>query len=189
MSLTDQAHNAIRQHFASTSQPLTLAVDATCGNGNDTLFLSQLGFEQVIAFDIQKQAIEQTRQHCQASAHQATLIHDGHQNMTTYIEQEINCIMFNLGYLPSPGHTTTRANKSITTDADSTVHAMQAAIGLLARHGMMTIICYPGHTAGKFETEAVKCWLNSITKNWTVTQIDAERPTSNSPILYLVKGH
>ena len=36
-------------------------VDATMGNGHDTLFLAQLA-RQVYAFDIQEQAVEKTRQ-------------------------------------------------------------------------------------------------------------------------------
>ena len=36
------------------------AIDATCGNGHDTLFLSET-FEGVIALDIQNEALENTR--------------------------------------------------------------------------------------------------------------------------------
>lgn len=39
-------------------------IDATCGNGNDTLFLSNTVGENgdVLAFDIQQQAIEKTKE-------------------------------------------------------------------------------------------------------------------------------
>lgn len=40
-----------------------IIVDATAGNGNDTLFLAQnaLNNAQIYAFDIQKEAIENTK--------------------------------------------------------------------------------------------------------------------------------
>ena len=38
-----------------------IVVDATMGNGHDTLFLAKLA-KQVYAFDIQEQAVEKTRQ-------------------------------------------------------------------------------------------------------------------------------
>ncbi|WP_079117300.1 methyltransferase domain-containing protein, partial [Streptococcus pneumoniae] len=45
-----------------------VVVDATMGNGHDTLFLAKLA-KQVYAFDIQKQALEKT----QERLHQAGL--------------------------------------------------------------------------------------------------------------------
>ncbi len=57
-------------------------VDATAGNGNDTLYLANLvgATGRVYSFDIQAQAIENTAA-LLAKHDNVTLIHDGHQNV------------------------------------------------------------------------------------------------------------
>ena len=54
------AQDALRQSL----QPGAHVVDATMGNGHDTCFLAELVGEsgQVIAFDLQADAVERTRQ-------------------------------------------------------------------------------------------------------------------------------
>ncbi len=67
-------------------------VDATCGNGNDTLFLSKLVGKtgQVYAFDIQEQAITQTKQLLEENKQvNVTLILDSHANMEKYLPETI----------------------------------------------------------------------------------------------------
>ena len=54
---------AYTQHFIRQQvMPGDICIDATMGNGNDTALLSRLAGEKghVIAFDIQKQALEHT---------------------------------------------------------------------------------------------------------------------------------
>src|SRR5690625_1410651 len=80
-----------------------ITVDATCGNGNDTLFLSTLVGENghVYAFDIQHQAINTTNNLLNEHKRKnVTLIHDSHANARQYIEQEntLQAVIFNLGY-------------------------------------------------------------------------------------------
>jgi len=58
-----------------------IVVDATMGNGHDSLFLAQLA-KKVYAFDIQEQAVEKTRQRlAEAGLDNAQLILDGHETM------------------------------------------------------------------------------------------------------------
>ncbi|MEJ7220935.1 class I SAM-dependent methyltransferase, partial [Staphylococcus gallinarum] len=85
---------------------------ATCGNGNDTLFLAQNvpnGF--VYGFDIQQLAITNTEQKV-ATFSNVKLIKDSHNNVKQYIKAEhigkIDAAIFNLGYLP-------KGDKSIVT--------------------------------------------------------------------------
>lgn len=69
-SLTQIAHQHLREavqkwrtrHTEAAGGAALLAVDATAGNGHDTLFLAQLLGQggQVAAFDIQPQALEKT---------------------------------------------------------------------------------------------------------------------------------
>ena len=41
--------------------PYSIVVDATCGNGHDTLHLAQCRPKRLYAFDIQEQAVASTR--------------------------------------------------------------------------------------------------------------------------------
>ncbi len=124
-------------------------VDFTMGNGHDTLWLSKaVGDEgKVYAFDVQKQAVENTaallaregRENC-------TLILDSHANVKQYVKEEICVGVFNLGYLPG-------SDKKITTLRQSTREAVVAAISLLAPDGIVLIAVYPGHEEGQLEGE------------------------------------
>lgn len=96
-------------------------VDATCGNGNDTLFLSKLVGKtgQVYAFDIQEQAITQTKQLLEENKQvNVTLILDSHANMEKYLPETIKGklggAIFNLGYLP-------HSDKTIITKGNTTI--------------------------------------------------------------------
>ena len=77
--------NAVElSHFylQNTVKPGAFCVDATCGNGKDTVFLASLVKENghVFAFDIQKAAIENTRAVLEKSglSERVKLILDGH---------------------------------------------------------------------------------------------------------------
>ena len=78
-----------------------IAIDATCGNGHDTeLLCSTVGDSgHVYAFDVQKQAIDATKERVK-DFNNVTLILDGHEKMEGYISGDVSAIMFNFGYLP-----------------------------------------------------------------------------------------
>ncbi|AXI09817.1 16S rRNA (cytosine(1402)-N(4))-methyltransferase [Oceanobacillus zhaokaii] len=130
-------------------------IDATCGNGNDTLFLSKLVGEQgkVLAFDIQKEAIAATK--LRIIEHERTnvsLIHDSHGNISKYLradkDEKISGAIFNLGYLP-------KSDKKIITKPDSTITAIDTILKHLRRDGLIVIVVYHGHEGGKEEKEAI----------------------------------
>jgi len=181
MSLTRLAHQLIREHFADKRAPMELAVDATCGNGHDTEFLARLGFIKIVGFDIQKQAITATRQRLKhAKLGNVTLVHDGHQSIRHYITSPINCVMFNLGYLP-------QGEKSITTLQHTSVAALKDALSHLAGNGFVSILCYPGHPQGKSETNAIVRYVNSLTAHWQISEHLSSAPNDNSPVLYCIR--
>ena len=188
MALTDDAHRLIKQHLTTHEQPRALAVDATCGQGADTEFLLGLGFNTVLAFDVQAKAIELTGQRVQSlgapNFERAKLIHDGHQNLENYLPKEskqrmAQCIMFNLGYLPT-------ANKNQTTKADTTIIALNAAIQNLSTNGIISVMCYPGHPAGAIEKQAVTKWLTELNEDWQTELHEGAAPKPTAPVLYLV---
>ena len=62
-----------------------VVIDATVGNGNDTLFLSSLvgSSGKVFGFDIQKEALERTLARLQKDKadENVQLFHSGHENL------------------------------------------------------------------------------------------------------------
>ncbi|MBP2076406.1 class I SAM-dependent methyltransferase [Oceanobacillus polygoni] len=132
-------------------------IDATCGNGNDTLFLSKLVGEKghVYAFDIQDQAIANTRKALiNNNCSNVSLIHDSHERILDYFpkDKEVAGAIFNLGYLP-------RSDKSVITTPDSTVSAVNAILNRLKKDGLVVLVVYHGHEGGKEEKEGLLKYL------------------------------
>jgi len=127
-------------------------VDATAGNGHDTALLARLVGKKgrVYAFDIQTEALMQTRERLkqQGLSAQVTLIHDGHENMAAYLQQPVGAIVFNLGYLPGGSH-------DLVTRPETTVAAMAAGLQQLRPGGVMLLVIYTGHPGGVAERDAV----------------------------------
>lgn len=173
-----------QEQIGSQLQPGLIAIDATVGNGHDTLFLAQrVGAQgQVFGFDIQQQAMANTRHRLLDAGldDSVILIHDGHQNMLAQIplslHGKIAAIMFNLGYLPG-------GNKSSITHPDTTVTAIHAASEMLAQNGVMTILVYRGHAGGMDESDAVARILDSLSGNG----FEITTHTSPGPWLYVIK--
>lgn len=135
-------------------------VDATCGNGNDTLFLSELvgTTGHVYAFDIQEQAIETTRELLQNNErNNVTLIHDSHALIERYIDEATTLAagVFNLGYLP-------RSDKAIITKPDSTIQAIETLLPLLKKNGLLVLVVYAGHPGGMEEKNAVVQFVSQL---------------------------
>lgn len=128
-------------------------VDATMGNGHDTLFLSQCVGENghVLAFDVQQQAIQQTEKRLdEHHRHNVRCILDGHEHLSHYLDknESIKAAIFNLGYLP-------KSDKHIITHASTTIEALQVLINHLVPSGRIVLVLYYGHEGGNEEKEAV----------------------------------
>lgn len=127
-------------------------IDATVGNGNDTRYLSELVGEdgRVFGFDVQQEAISNTKYKLDADNIQNVyLIHDGHENVLKYISGEISAAIFNLGYLPG-------SDKSVTTNGNTTWKAVIDILTLLKQGGIIVLVIYHGHEAGKMERDAIE---------------------------------
>ena len=123
-------------------------VDATMGNGHDTLFLAeQVGPEgHVYAFDIQESALVSTRKLLEENhvADRVTLLCRSHADMAECVPCPVAAAVFNLGWLPGGNH-------GITTLWESTRAAASAALELLRPGGILTVCAYPGHPEGDRE--------------------------------------
>lgn len=69
----------------------------------------------------------------------------------------VSAVMFNLGYLPAGD-----ADKTIITEPESTLAALEAALLLLRPGGVITAVLYPGHEGGGREAAAVEAWAAGL---------------------------
>jgi len=155
ISLSETAHDIVRSHLNKGD----MAIDATLGNGHDTVFLAQCVGEtgRVYGFDIQAKALESTRLRLleRGLLDRVTLFHTSHADLSNYVSARVGAIMFNLGYLPG-------ADKNIMTQAGSTLLALNQACRLLRERGVMTVTAYPGHKGGDEETALVDGWMQQL---------------------------
>lgn len=136
-----------------------MVVDATMGNGNDTVFLAGLVGDtgKVYSFDIQECALESTRKKLEENGigNWVELIMDGHQNIDRYTGKGVRAVMFNLGYLPKGDH-------SIGTKAATTIEALKKSMELLMVGGIIMLVIYYGGDSGFEEKEAVLEYVRTI---------------------------
>ncbi len=128
-----------------------LAIDATAGNGHDTLYLAKIIGQtgQVIAFDIQKSALKNTEKLLNENQllERVSLHHDSHLKIDQYAkESSVDLILFNLGYLPG-------GDKQLITEATTTLAAVKKSLELLKANGLLVVVLYPGHAGGEKEKE------------------------------------
>ncbi len=162
----------------------TVAIDATCGNGNDTLWLAER-CAKVYAFDIQRTAIESAEKLISESGlRNVTFINDSHGNMAEYVKQPPEVIIFNLGYLPG-------GDKNITTDETTTLKALKSAAEMVTVNGVVCVTIYWGHPQGKAERKAILQWAQNLDKGkyHCVYTTMLNQPSCPPEILLITKKH
>jgi hypothetical protein len=186
ISLVNLAHNLIRD----TLNPGDIAIDATVGNGYDTLFLVEqiMPSGRVYGFDIQQAALDATRvkfRNTSLSSECLTLFHGSHAAMAEKIpvqhQGRISACMFNLGYLPG-------SDKSIITETESTITALTIAVRILSNRGIITVLAYPGHRGGVQETEQVSRWCEQLAGDrFKVNTIYSAEDKVSAPRLFVIR--
>ena len=148
-----------REVILRAVEPGDTVVDATMGNGHDTQMLCEtVGPEgRVWAFDVQAQAVEETRNRLRAQGldGRAELILSGHEHMAEYVQGPVKAVMFNLGWLPGGDH-------AVTTRWETTRTAVESALDLLAPMGVLVICAYPGHAEGEREKQELAAFLGGL---------------------------
>jgi ubiquinone/menaquinone biosynthesis C-methylase UbiE len=161
-------------------------IDATAGNGHDTVFLAECVGEtgKVLAFDIQEAALVSARSRVEEAGFSGRVdfLQESHTEMEAFaVADSVAVVMFNLGYLPGENH-------DLTTESTSTLTALGAAAHLLKPGGVLSVICYPGHAAGAAEAVAVETWLSaSAARNWRIAKYAAIGTRRPAPFLLLAR--
>ncbi|RLB67823.1 MAG: hypothetical protein DRH08_02645 [Deltaproteobacteria bacterium] len=180
-------------------QPGDLAVDLTAGKGRDTLALAKaVGSEgQVVAFDLQAEALEQTAELLQSHdfavhlwpADQTLpqqpgifLVQTCHSSLDKLLQHPAKAIMANLGYMPG-------GDQSIVTHPDSTLSALQQSLTLLLPGGRLTVTVYPAHPGGGEEKAAVDAFFcNLPSDQWKVLSLCAAN-CNEAPYLLVAENN
>jgi 16S rRNA C1402 N4-methylase RsmH len=164
-----------------------LAVDATVGNGYDTLFLAhRVGPRgKVLGFEVQKAALAGAREILKfvGSIDRVSLIHDSHTRLADYLPAgaSITGAMFNLGYLP-------RGNRQIITQPETTVRALGSALDHLAENGRVTVLVYRGHEGGIPEYQEVRRFLEELPEDpWMVEELASPSDSPIAPRLFRIR--
>ena len=160
-------------------------VDATAGNGKDALFLAQNSSAnaELWLFDIQTRALKASENLLAAADMDKNVyyIKDNHADIDKHINKPIDIIMFNLGYLPG-------SNRTVTTDAQNTLIAIDKSLKLLKSGGIITVVAYPGYPTGKIETEHVYEYLARLEqRHFTVGVWNMLNQVNNPPILFAIE--
>lgn len=130
-----------------------IAIDGTLGNGHDSDFLSNK-FKKVYSFDIQREPCEN---YISKEKDNVIVICDSHDKFDTYIKENVDCIMYNLGFLPG-------ASKEVTTMHDTSINSIKKGLELLNKGGIMTICIYTGHDEGKKEESCILNYVQNLSK-------------------------
>ncbi len=166
-------------------QPGSRVIDATCGNGKDTLLLAELVGDtgHVWAFDIQEEALDRTAQRVteQNLQQRVSLLHASHERMQELVKPPLHGVVFNLGWLPG-------AAREVATCTTTTLTALEASLQLLAPAGLVLITCYPGHAGGDQEAAAVQEWATALSSRsyfvWRMGQLNV---SSDAPFCLLIQ--
>ena len=181
LSLLELAHASVQRAVT----PGSLVVDATAGNGNDTLFLAGLVGPTglVLAFDIQPDALQNTRTALEKAnlAAQVRLFLTGHENIAACLQS--NAVPPTVGRLAAsltaqslsdpalslfakPQVSAAMFNlgflpgskKDIATRPSTTLAALIGLLPAMRPGAVLSIHCYSGHDGGLEESKAVLDW-------------------------------
>lgn len=164
--IVEFSHLLISEYIKNSNLDFIRALDATCGNGFDTLFIAnELKVKgSVDAYDIQLPAINHTKELlAKNNISNVTLIHNSHEfiDPTKY-----DLAVFNLGYLPT-------YDKTITTKKETTISALSLLVNEINNNPNLLIIVsiYPGHEEGKEESIAIDEYVYNLpSKEYLVTK-------------------
>jgi SAM-dependent methyltransferase len=134
-------------------------IDATCGNGHDTLYLARLVGEggKVWSFDIDREALATAGKRLRDASldSMVELVQAGHERLNEYVKERVRAVVFNLGYLPG-------SEKIAITRPATTVAALEQARALLLSGGVILLSVYTGHPGGTEEGRAVDSWVSGL---------------------------
>lgn len=166
-----------------------IVVDATLGNGHDTVFLAKLAGEsgRVYGFDVQEEAIAASSERLikEGLLERVVLVHQGHETLADHIPAtdhgKITGAIFNLGYLPG-------SDKTIITKPDTTIAAIEQLLKIMAPEGIIVLVIYHGHEGGSLERDTLLNYCRKIDqKTAHVLQYQFINQQNNPPFIVAIE--
>lgn len=184
LSAIDFSHQLLKETVCKGD----LVIDATVGNGSDTVLLATLvgPTGKVIGFDVQKQAIENTEKKLMLTglADRVILLHQGHETVTDVLSdhtEEIGGAIFNLGYLPG-------SDKTIITEKNTTIPAVNALLPKLRTGSYILLVVYSGHAGGMEEKNALLDYVSGLNQSlFKVLQYGFINQINHPPFLIAIE--
>ncbi|XP_034678047.1 putative rRNA methylase YtqB [Vitis riparia] len=168
-------------------------VDATCGNGYDTLAMLKMvadgsGRGCVYGMDIQKDALENTSSLLNESVNPiekelVKLFTICHSRMEEVVPKSttLRLVAFNLGYLPG-------GDKEVTTTSATTILALQTATRILASGGLISLVVYVGHPGGRDELETIQAFASELSvEDWVCSEFQMLNRPLAPVLIFLFK--
>ena len=150
----------VQQNLSRWLKPGGFFIDATCGNGHDTVFLCRLAGPsgRVLGLDIQPQAVEAAnrRLHQEGLEKIGRAVQADHARLADWaLPASADCVVFNFGYLPGADH-------RLFTRPASSLPALEAALEILRPGGVLSACLYSGGVNGDEEKKAVTAYLEAL---------------------------
>lgn len=156
LSAVELCHEFLELHVT----PGGLYLDATCGNGNDSLFLCRLAGQngRVLAMDIQQKAVDRTNRRLTDAGYEKVgraVLYD-HAKLGELVQPgKVDCVLFNFGWLPGAEHT-------VHSTAQGSLSALCAALDALRPGGVLAAVLYSGKIIGDAEKQAALAFFRSL---------------------------
>ena len=167
-------------------------IDATCGNGHDTLCLAEAVGPNgdVLALDLQRQALDSSK--ALLAEHDMNYVCFAQANFKdmqkyssfAFPDRSPSAIVFNLGYLPG-------GDKTFTTNAEDSLRGLQAALELVRTDGVVTVVLYSGHEEGAVEKQMILEFLRQLpSKDFHVVYAQMYNQQKNPPeVVWVTKKY
>lgn len=170
-------------YFQNLNLSPSLIVDMTLGNGRDSKrLLDNFPKAKLIGFDIQEEAIENSRRLLDGMDQDFQLLCLCHSNVRKVLDGQLaDLIVFNFGYLPG-------GDKDITTKKESSLFAVRESLDCLSQGGLMSLTFYPGHLEGEREYKVIMEYLQGRDqKSYRILKSSYVNQKNKPPVLVLVE--
>ncbi len=166
-------------------KPGDRVIDATCGNGGDTLVMAELvgSRGKVWSFDIENEALSRAKVRLTEAGYNSWVefVEAGHESLAGYVSEPVRAVVFNLGYLPG-------SSKETVTRPETTLAALEHASRLLIPGGIILVVVYTGHPGGAEEGCVVEEWAMGLPSNdfnvWCNRMLNRQK---HAPYLLLIE--
>lgn len=168
-------------------------IDATCGNGHDTLAMLKMVADEsckgsVYGMDIQEVALQKTSSLLEESVslnekELVKLFSKCHSKMHEVLPRDtcVRLVAFNLGYLPG-------GDKTIITESGTTLKALEVAKDILLPGGLISLVVYVGHPGGWEELQIVQQFVSKLSvKKWICCEYQSSNRSWSPVLVFLFK--